>query len=179
MQRFDDTRTWLPQSHIAPPEALCSFAYATSSFCGAPSGKGFRSTLIAHENGCPVPTCTEFSRFYNQHRWADVEVAFKDVALHRSRVAAMQRMTDRSGEFFDDDRRKPDKNKGDVMIEAGAASVFDAASIEVASSSTRPSSAAFPSTCISGALPNFMIASYPPASAISCDMGGCAPPSRI
>jgi hypothetical protein len=69
------------------------------------------------------------------------------------------------------------KNEGDVMTEAGTASVFDASSIEIASSSVCSFPATFRSFCFFGAFPDFLIASAPPASALLCEMGDGASPS--
>jgi len=107
----------------------------------------------------------------------DVNVVFQDVAPHRSRIFAVRWIMDRSGGFLDGLGRKPNKNEGDVMTVARVASVLDTASMEFASSSACPSSAAFRSACFSGARNRFVIAPATPASALLRDVGGGAPPS--
>lgn len=63
------------------------------------------------------------------------------------------------------------------MIGAGDMSVFDAASIEFASSNAQPFSAVFWSTRFSGALFEFLIATSPPTPALLDGPGGGVPQS--
>ena len=92
MQRFCDTDRCQPQSDIAPHLSLCSFAQALSSClsAGTPSGKGFRSTLIAHENGCLLFAWMEFRRFHATSLGPTFEVAAQDVLFNIAALFAVR-----------------------------------------------------------------------------------------
>ena len=178
MQRFNDTRSPRPQSRIAPSRALCSFAYALSPICGDAIWKrvfALRSSRMRTAFLCLLGSNSAVS---SQHRWIRRQRRVSRCAPpYRCRFCDAMADGIVAAVFLTARGVKPDTNEGDIMIGAGAASVFDAATIEFASSNMCPSSAAYRSACFSGALLHFPIASSPPASALLRDMGGGAPPS--